>query len=303
MKALRIHECGGSLRLENMEDPAPGAGEVVIRVAATTLNPIDTGRAKGIFKDMFPVEFPWIPGGDASGVVESVGSGATNFAVGDEVFGYSPAGGAYAELMPIEASAITMKPGGITHEGAVAVSMVGQTALQALQAAKMHSGQTELIHGGAGGVGSLAVQLAHKQGMKVITTASSSQKDALLKLGADEVIDYNTERFEDMIEPVDIVIDLIGGDVQSRSYKVIKPGGYIIGSNQPPDQKECETHHIHGGMVQAQVNSQGLKEFAEMVVSGKIVPVIASVETLWNPNEIWAKRPSGSAIGKLIYTV
>ena len=125
----------------------------------------------------------------------------------------------------------------------------------------------------------------------------------MIKLGADVVIDYKTERFEDMIEPVDIVLDLIGGDVQSRSYNIIKPGGYMIGSNQPPDPKECESHHIHGGMVQVEVKSTGLKEFADRVVAGDIVPVIASVETLWNPNEIWAKRPSGSAIGKLIYTL
>ncbi len=151
MKALRVHEYGGSLILENVNEPVAREGEVVIRVSATTFNPIDIGRAKGIFKDMFPVDFPWIPGGDASGIVESVGTGVTNFNVGDQVFGYSLAGGAYAELMPIDASSITIKPEAITHEGAVAIGMVGQTALQALQLAKMEAGQTVLIHGGGGG--------------------------------------------------------------------------------------------------------------------------------------------------------
>jgi NADPH:quinone reductase-like Zn-dependent oxidoreductase len=301
MKALRIHEYGGPLRLDEIPEPTAGPGQIVVRVIATSFNPIDPGRASGVMRQAFPLEFPWIPGGDVSGVVESVGSDVTDFAVGDEVFGYDMAGGAYAEKIAISTGAVAPKPSTLTHETAAAMAVVGQTAAQALQAAGLSAGQTVLIHGGSGGVGTFAIQLAHNLGAHVITTALDSQSGALLKLGAERVIDYKQSRFEDETGMVDAVLDLVGGDVQARSIPLIKPGGVLVTSNQPPDAEQCEAHHIKGVMVQVAVKTQGLADFAAQVVSGAIIPLIAQTKTLWDPEHLWTKPPAGSALGKIVF--
>jgi NADPH:quinone reductase-like Zn-dependent oxidoreductase len=181
--------------------------------------------------------------------------------------------------------------------------VVGQTAIQALQLAKVSAGTTVLIHGGSGGVGSLAIQLAHKAGAHVITTAQSKQMDTLLRLGADRVIDFVKERFENAIESVDAVLDLVGGDTLARSYGLVKRGGIIVTANQPPDPRECEERNIHGFFVQTKVTTEGLNGFAELVKAGSVVPLVDRTETLWNPEKIWAKRSSGSAVGKIVFHI
>ena len=303
MKALRIHEYGGPLRLDEIEQPVAGAGQVVVRNLATSFNPIDPGRASGVMRQAFPLQLPWTPGGDVSGTVESIGEGITDFKVGDAVFGYSMTGGAYAEFVAIDATAIALRPSTLSVEQAAAVAVVGQTAIQALDLAKVGSGSTVLIQGGAGGVGSLAIQIAHKAGAHVITTAQSKQQDTLLRLGADRVIDFTRERFEEEIEPVDAVLDLVGGETLARSYSVVKGGGIIVTFNQPPDLDECERLGIQGFFVHTKVTTEGLNDFASRVTSGSIVPLVDHTETLWNPEALWTKRPSGSAIGKAVFTL
>ena len=164
MKALRIHEYGGRLQLDEITRPAAARGQVVVRNLATSFNPIDPGRASGVMRQVFPLELPWIPGGDISGTIESIGEGVTSFKLGDEVFGYSMAGNAYAEFVAVDASAIALRPRSLTVEQGAAVAVVGQTAIQALQLGKVGAGSTVLIQGGAGGVVSLAIQIAHKAG-------------------------------------------------------------------------------------------------------------------------------------------
>lgn len=303
MKALRLHAYGGPLTTEEIPEPKAAAGQVVVRNVATTLNPIDPKRASGLMKQIFPLEFPWVPGGDAAGVVEQVGPGVTNFKVGDAVLGFNPDGGAYAELVTLDAAGVAKKPDALTYEQAASFAVVGQTATQMLELAGITAGQTVLIHAGAGGVGTMAIQLAHKAGVHVITTAQKAQADALRKLGADRVIDYSTQRFENEIEPVDAVLDLVGGDTQARSYSVIKRGGILVAASQPPDAKQCEEHGIRGTMVQTKGTSEGLTKLVQRIVAGEIVPVIERTETLWNPQGIWAKRPSGSGVGKIVFTV
>jgi len=303
MKSLRIHEYGGSLNIDEIAEPTAGPGQVLVRVIATSFNPIDPGRASGNMRQMFPLVLPWIPGGDISGVVEAIGPGVTEFAVGDEVFGYSPGGGAYAERIAIGQESVVIKPPSLSNETAAAIAVVGQTAVQSVLAANLHAGQTILIHGGSGSVGTLAIQVAHNQGVRVLTTAMNVHKSALLKLGVDMVIDYSGSRFEELIEPVDAVLDLVGGDVQQRSYGVIKPGGILVAANQPPDPKECEAHHIRGIMVETEVTAAGLKDFADQVAAGVIIPVVDHTETLWNPAGIWARRPAGSVLGKIVFSL
>jgi len=301
MKALRIHEYGGPLQLDEVERPIAGSGKVVVRNLATSFNPIDPGRASGVMRQAFPLELPWIPGGDVSGTVESVGKGVTKFKEGDAVFGYSMPGGAYAEYVAIDSSAIALRPSALTVEQAAAVAVVGQTAIQALELAKVGAGSTVLIQGGAGGVGSLAIQIAHKAGAHVITTAQSGQQDTLLRLGADRVIDFTQERFEEQVEPVDAVLDLVGGETLARSYSVVKQGGIIVTFNQPPDPAECDKHGIQGFFVQTKITTEGLEDFAERVASGNVVTLVDHTETLWNPEAIWTKRSSGSAVGKIVF--
>ena len=165
------------------------------------------------------------------------------------------------------------------------------------------NGSTVLLQGGAGGVGSLAIQIAHEAGLHVTTTAQAGQQDTLLRLGADRVIDFTQERFEAVIEPVDSVLDLVGGETLARSYAVVKPGGVIVTFNQPPDPQQCEKQGIRGYFVQTRVTTEGLNDFARRVTSGSIVPLVDHVETLWNTESLWAKRPSGSAVGKVVFSI
>jgi NADPH:quinone reductase-like Zn-dependent oxidoreductase len=254
-------------------------------------------------RQIFPIEFPWTPGGDVSGVVESVGEGVTDFKVGDPVFGYSMTGGAYVELIAIDTSALAVRPEDLSVKQAAAVAVVGQTTIQALRLAELSAGKTVLIHGGSGGVGTLAIQFAHKTGANVVTTARAEQKDALLRLGADRVIDHASERFEEVLEPVDVVLDLVGGEALARSYAMVQRGGILVTANQPPDPQQCEARGIRGFMVQTKVNTEGLDNFVARVKSGGVVPIIDHVETLWNPDSLWAKRPSGTSVGKVVFAI
>jgi NADPH:quinone reductase-like Zn-dependent oxidoreductase len=303
MKALRAHEYGDKLQIDEVADPIARPGQVVVRNLATSLNPIDPARASGVMRQLFPLEFPWTPGGDVSGIVESVGEGVTDFAIGDPVFGYSMIGGAYAELVAIDAAAIAIRQAELSVEQAAAVAVVGQTALQALQLTEISAAKTILIHAGAGGVGTLAIQLAHKIGATVITTAEEEQKEALLRLGADRVIDHTSERFEEVLQPVDIILDLVGRDTLARSYALVKSGGVLVTSNQPPDPQQCEAHGIRGFMVQTKVTTDGLNGFAARVKAGGVVPIVDHSETLWSPETIWAKRPSGTSVGKIVFAI
>jgi len=303
MRALRIHDYGAPLRDEAVEDPIAGPGQVVVHVAATSFNPIDPKRASGIMRQIMPLTFPWIPGGDVSGAVVSVGAEASGFARGDEVFGYSMAGGAYAERIAVDAAALAAKPSAMERETAAAITLVGQTAMQSVSAGRLRSGQTLLVHGGSGGVGSLAIQLAHALGVRIIATAHASQASALRGLGADRVIDYTSERFEDVSGPVDVVFDFVGGDVQQRSLGVVKPGGVLVATGQPPNADECASRRVEGIMIQTTISSAGLAEFAAKVVDGTIRPLIASVESLWRPETAWDERPAGTLLGKTVFTL
>ena len=257
-----------------------------------------------MMRQIFPLQFPWTPGGDVSGVIESVADGVTNFKTGDPVFGYSMAGGAYAEHIAIDATAIAIRPTELSMEQAAAVAVVGQTAVQALQLGGIGAGKTVLIHAGAGGVGSLAIQLAHKAGATVITTAQEEQKEALLRLGADQVIDHAKEQFDDeVLQPVDIILDLVGGETLACSYALVKRGGILVTANQPPDVRQCEAYGIRGLMVQTKVTTDRLNDFAARVAAGDIVPIVDHTETLWKPESLWAKRPSGTSVGKVVFSI
>lgn len=282
MNAIRIHQYGGPevLKYEDAPRPTPAPGDVVIRVHATSVNPVDIAIRQGHFKERMKYKMPFTPGWDVSGVVDSVTPGATRLKIGDEVYSRPDLGrdGAYAEYVAVRESEVALKPKSIDHTQAAAIPLTGLTAWQALfDAGHLSAGQTVLIHGAAGGVGHFAVQFAHVKGARVIATASKSNHEFLRSLGADEVIDYNAAKFEDVVHNVDVVFDTITGETQDRSWQVIKKGGIYVSILQPPNQEKAAAHEVRSAHVFVQPNVEELNEIAQLVDSGKVKPVIEKV--------------------------
>lgn len=239
MKAVLLTNHGGpeTLRYGEAPDPAPGPGEVVVDIHAASVNGADPKVRRG--NGRYKLErFPHILGRDFSGVVSAVGAGVTDFKTGDAVFGVTDQGleGAYAEKIAIKAAIIAKKPDRLSHAEAAALALTSLTALTAIEdTARLKAGETILIHGGAGGVAGFAIQLAKYLGAKVITTASAGNHAYVQSLGADQVIDYNAEDFVSIGPICDVVFDTVGGDVQVRSYAVLKPGGRLVWIAPAPD--------------------------------------------------------------------
>jgi len=231
MKAVVFTEFGGPdvLHVSNVADPVPGLGAVLVTVHAASVNGADHKVRRG--DSGYKANFPHILGRDFSGVVSAVGPNVHDFAAGDAVFGVLERGveGAYAEKLVVQAAIIARKPDGLGHVEAAAVALAGITAIWAVEdTAKLQQGETILVQGGAGGVGAVAIQLARHIGAKVITTASASNHDYVRSLGASQVIDYNTQDFTKIAGPCEVVFDTVGGEVQIRSYEVLKPGGRLV---------------------------------------------------------------------------
>ncbi len=308
MKAVRIHTYGGSdvLIYEDAPRPDPGAGEVLIRVHATSVNPFDCAVRAGYMSGYFQYTLPLILGTDVSGVVEAVGHGVTNVSPGDEV--YTRVGvfrdGAYAEYALAFAADVVAKPPALDHIHAAALPHATLTAWQALfESAQLSAGQTVLIHGAAGGVGHIAVQLAHWRGAKVIGTASMNL-DLLRKLQVEEAIDYTATPFESVVYGVDVVLDTIGGDVQQRSYATLKPGGMLISTIQPPSEELAQTHGVRVGMVGTMPPvGPTLTTVAGLVASEQIKPVVSTVLSLAEIRKAHEMIEGKHARGKIVLQV
>jgi NADPH:quinone reductase-like Zn-dependent oxidoreductase len=231
MKAMVLTGHGGTetLRYGDVEDPKPTADEIVVDVHAASVNAADYKVRLG--GSGYNVQFPHILGRDFSGVVASTGEGVADFAVGDAVFGVLDARieGAYAEKLAIKAAIVARKPDRLSHQQAAAMALTGITAIWAIEdTARLQAGETILIQGGAGGVAGFAIQLAKHLGATVVTTASAANGDYVRSLGADRVVDYNAEDFTKTVSGCDVVFDTVGGDVQMRSYSVLRPGGRLV---------------------------------------------------------------------------
>ncbi|HTZ46801.1 MAG TPA: NADP-dependent oxidoreductase [Verrucomicrobiae bacterium] len=305
MKAIQTDQYGGEEQLKMVEvaQPKAGKGQIVVRVLATSFNPIDVKRTSGNMKQVFPLQFPFVPGGDFSGVVDSVGEGVQQFKVGEEVYGYTPAGGAYAEYLAIDADKVAAKPKTLSHVDAAAVAMVAQTALQMLERGGVQKGQTVLIQGAGGAVGGIAVQAAHRRGAKVIATATGPSMQRVKDYGADEVIDYKAERFENRAKNVDVVLDTVGGDVQQRSFGVLKRGGVLVAITQPPSEEEAAKHQVKASMLLTEVNGEGLKKLAQIVDAGEIKPFVGKTFPLSEVAKGWEAARSGQVDGKIVFKV
>jgi acetyl esterase len=289
MKAIALtkYGTGKDLDLIDREVPVAKAQEVLIRVHAAAVNLIDLKKAAGAFKDFMPLSFPWIPGVDFSGIVESVGQGITDYQAGDEVYGAKMEGGTYAEYLTIDAAFIALKPRRLSFAEAASVPVAAETAWQVLRHANIGKGQTVLVHGGAGAVGAYAVQLAHRAGARVLTTAAAADKAFLQSLGADEVIDYKTGVFEDVVRNVDAVIDTVGGEVLQRSYAVIKQGGYLISLTQPISEPLAAQYEIHALFSQLQPAHAELEEIAQLIDGGQLKTGLGNVYALQQAAAAW----------------
>jgi NADPH:quinone reductase-like Zn-dependent oxidoreductase len=282
MKAVRIHSYGGRevLQYEDAPRPTPAENEVLIRVYASSVNPFDCAARAGYLDSYFHYTFPLILGTDVSGLIEEVGPGVTGFAPGDNV--YSRAGvirdGAYAEFVVVPVTDVAFKPQSVDHFHAAALPHVTLTAWQALiEVAQLTEGQKVLIHAAAGGVGHIAVQLSKSLGAKTIGTASLNI-DRLQEIEVDETIDYSTQAFEDSVHDVDVVLDLVGGDTQQRSWAVMRPGGILIATVQPPSEETAAAHGVRQHFIaSAPPIGRVLTEVAALVDSGKLKPIVSAV--------------------------
>lgn len=285
MQAVRIHAYGGRevLQYEAAPVPTPGDGEVLIRVHASSVNPFDIAVRQGYVAGYFTYQLPLTLGSDVSGVVAEIGNGVTDVAVGDVV--YTRAGvwrdGANAEYVVAYAADTAPKPATLDHLHAAAIPHALLTAWQALYVvAGLSAGQTVLIHAAAGGVGHLAVQLAHLRGAKVIGTASVNLP-RLHELGVEQAIDYSTTAFESVAHDVDVVLDLVGSDTQLRSWGTLKPGGILISTIHPPSDELAAEHGVRVGFITTAPPMRAtLTEVGQLVDSGQLKIIVANVYPL-----------------------
>src|ERR1700722_10246693 len=289
MKAVRLLEYGGQLVFNDVPTPMIARDEVLVKVKSTAVNHLDLVEASGTIRQILPIDLPWIPGHEFSGIVEQIGSDVAAYAAGDEVFGANGIGGAYAEYLAVKPAAIARKPSNLSFEEAASVPVAAQTAWQGIFThGRLEKGQTILVHGGAGAVGAYAVQLASHAGANVIATASADDEAYLKSIGASRVINYREAQFEKALrEKVDVVFDLVGGDTQNRSFLVLKEGGYLISAVQPVSQEEAAKRHVTGTMMRLAPSGDVLGRIARLLEEGKIRPDVAKVYALRDAAQAW----------------
>jgi NADPH:quinone reductase-like Zn-dependent oxidoreductase len=289
MKTVRLLEYGGQLVFNDVPTPTIARDEILVRVRSTAVNHLDLVEASGKARQILPINLPWIPGHEYSGVVEQVGSDVAAWAPGDDVFGTTTGMGAYAEYVAVKAAAIARKPSNLSFEEAASVPVAAQTAWHGLFThGHLEKGQTVLIHGGAGAVGAYAVQLASHAGATVIATASGGDEAYLKSIGASRVIDYRTAQFEKALrKKVDVVFNLIRGDTQKRSFLVLKEGGYLVSATEPVSQEEAAVHQVSGVMMRLAPTGEGLGRIGRLLEEGVIRPDVATVYALEDVAQAW----------------
>ncbi|MFD8987933.1 NADP-dependent oxidoreductase [Streptomyces goshikiensis] len=309
MKAAVINQYGqvrDVVRVTDVPVPAVGPRDVLIEVRAAGVNPVDHLIVKGFLSTGEPSR-PLVIGNELAGVVTQVGAEASRFAVGDEVFSrVDPrVGGAFAEYVAVDESLVAAKPSRLTFEEAASLPLVALTALQALtEQADVRSGTRVLIHGGAGGVGSAAVQIAKQLGAEVVATAGSGSVELVRELGADRVIDYRTEKFEEVVSDVDVVLDTIGGETQERSFGVLKSGGTLVSIVAIPDAEAKKARwNVEARSFFMRPQGEQLSHLAGLVESGQLRPIVETVFPLDEASEALQKVERGGARGKTVISV
>jgi NADPH:quinone reductase-like Zn-dependent oxidoreductase len=308
MMAWRVHAFGppDAMKFERVPRPEPGPGEVLVKVEAAGVGPWDGWIRAG--KSALPQPLPLILGSDLSGEIVAIGSGVSELRVGDQVYGVTNPQfvGAYAEYALASAGMISNKPTSLTHVEAASVPVVSVTAWQALfDHAQLKAGQTVVIHGAAGNVGSYAVQFARRAGLQTIATVSTGDISLVRDLGANTVIDYRTKRFEEEVRDADAVIDLVGGEIQSRSFQALRRGGKLISAVSNPDQHLAERLGVEATFFLVNVTSQYLAEIARLVDGGKLSTKVGAVLPLADAREahFMLERLRPQPKGKIVLAV
>jgi len=308
MKAIRIHAYGGPelMQLEDAPMPPCGAGDLLVRVVAAGVNPVDWKLRSGVMAAQIPKSFPITLGFDASGVVTAVGAEVSGFELGDEVCFYVDfgRGGSYAEYVAVHASQAAKKPHTASFATAAALPMAGQAAWTALiETGQVERGMRVLIHGGAGAVGTFAVQLAKERGAHVTATASGDGLVLVKSLGADEVIDYRTQRFEQVARDMDIVLDTLGGPTQEASWTTMRKGGILVATVMPPSPERAAAANVRAAFVFTQPRGAVLAQLVERVDDGRLHIVIGQEFALADASQAHRLGEAGKARGKMILHV
>lgn len=308
MKAIRIHNYGDgeALVYEDAPLPEPGPEDVRVRVHAAGVNPVDWKIREGYLSAMLPYPMPLTLGWDVSGVVEQVGANVSGVSIGDAVYSRPDIArnGAYAQYVVVRASEVAPKPGSLSHNEAAAVPLAALTAWQGLfDHAKLGKGERVLVHAGAGGVGSFAIQFAKWAGAQVIATASAANESLVRELGADEFVDYRSQRFEDVLENVDVVLDTIGGETQERSFSLLGDGARLFSVVGTPDADKLAAAGASGGMFMVQPSRDELGRIASLIDEGTVRVLIDSVFPLSEARAAHAKSQTGRARGKIVLEV
>lgn len=307
MKAVQLTDYGYENLKVNGDVPNPQLkeGQILVQLHASSINPFDTFIIKGYMKDAKPLDLPIIPGNDFSGKVIGVGEGVEGITVGEEVYGsaiiFGGGSGAFAEVAVVDKTRFARKPVKTDFIQAASLPLVGSSAIQALDdTIKLAKGQKILIHGGAGGIGSIAIQLAKYRGAYVATTVSGEDREFVKSLGADQVIDYKTEKFEEILKDFDAVYDTVGSSVMESSFKVLKVGGILASMKGQPDEKLSQEYKVKAVAVNTSINADKLTRLAELVDGGIIHPQVDKIFGIDQTGEAFEYKEKNHPNGKVV---
>lgn len=310
MKAVQINTYGGNEVLEIKDTPKPTLkeGQILVENYAASINAIDWKFRAGYLQEMAPVPLPVTLGGDFSGKVIEVGEGVSNFKVGDEVYGQAiilnGGSGSMAEFVAANGTNTSLKPKSVNFEDASALPLAGVSAVQGLEElTKLQKDQKILIHGGAGGVGHIAIQLAKSLGAFVATTVQTKDVEFAKSLGADEVIDYKTQKFEEMLHDFDAVFDTVGGETTEKSFQVLKKGGIIVSMLGQPNQELALKYEVAAIGQGTQTDTVNLNRLVELVDAGKIKVYVDKVFSMAQVQEAFAYQEETHPQGKVVLKI
>jgi NADPH:quinone reductase-like Zn-dependent oxidoreductase len=305
MKAIQYIAFGGSevIRMVETEKPDPKEDEVLIQAVAVTVNPADIKFRSGNLQDRMPIQLPFIPGLDVAGTVEAIGSKVSRIRVGDKVFG-GKFGGTYAQYVVLKEEYTSMAPSNASGNEAAALVVSLITAYSFLiEHGEVKPGQRLLIQGIAGGTGSVILQMAKTLGVYVIGTASASGLEQAKSLGADETINYKTQNFTTLVKEVDLVIDMVGGETQAKSFVVLKRGGKLLSAVMPPSQELAQQYGVEAKFVSSSYSYKKLDYGRELVEKGRIKPQIARTMKLEEAAKAQDIVSAGGLDGKLVLEI
>ncbi|HSW99469.1 MAG TPA: NADP-dependent oxidoreductase [Patescibacteria group bacterium] len=310
MKAAQISEYGDAsvIKVTEVERPTPKDGQVVVEVYASSLNPFDSAVRSGYVQQNMPLKLPVTIGGDISGVVTEVGAGAEGFSVGDKVYGQANVvagnSGAFAEYAATAAAQVAKAPSNLSFTEIASLPLVGVSALQALtQHINLRSGQKIFINGGAGGIGQVAIQMAKHIGAHIATTATGEEMDAVKALGADEIIDYKTQDFAEILSDYDAVFDTVGGELFTKTLSTLKQGGIAVSMAGQADEAKVKELGVTAISQFTHVTTDALNQLRELIESGVVKPNIGKVFSLEEIQEAFTARETGSVKGKVVLEI